>query len=80
MKQATINLYDELTRRGYKWGDDWALVAHVHDEYGIQVREGLQDEVAEVAVWSFKEAGEQFNWRCPLDGEAKIGKNWSETH
>ena len=80
VKQATVNLYKELTRRGFQWGTDWGIVAHVHDEFGLQVRDGLEDEIAEVAVWSFQEAGKQFGWRCPLDGEAKIGKDWSETH
>lgn len=80
VKQATINLYQELTRRGYEFGNHWAMVAHVHDEYQLQVRKDLADEVAEVAVWSFQEAGRQFNWRCPLDGEAKVGMNWSECH
>ena len=80
VKQATINLYQELTRRGFQWGADWAMVAHVHDEYQLQVREGIQEEISEVAVWSFREAGKQFNWRCPLDGEAKTGRDWSECH
>lgn len=80
VKQATVNLYLELSTRGYIFGEDWAMVAHVHDEYQNQVLERLAEEVAEVAVWSFQQAGRDFNWRCPLDGEAKIGKNWAETH
>ena len=80
VKQATINLYQELTRRGFQWGTDWAMVAHVHDEFQLQVRKGIEQEVSEVAVWSFQKAGEQFNWRCPLDGEAKVGRDWSECH
>lgn len=80
VKQATINLYKELTKRGYQWGTDWAMVAHVHDEYQLHVREELAPEIAGVAVWSFQQAGRDFNWRCPLDGEAKIGANWCETH
>jgi DNA polymerase I-like protein with 3'-5' exonuclease and polymerase domains len=80
VKQATVNLYKELTKRGYQWGTDWAMVAHVHDEYQLHVREDLATEIAGVAVWSFQQAGRDFNWRCPLDGEAKIGANWCETH
>lgn len=80
VKQATVNLYMELSRRGYKWGVDWAMIAHVHDEYQLQVRAELAEEVAEVAVWSFQQAGRDFNWRCPLDGEAKIGTNWADCH
>jgi DNA polymerase I-like protein with 3'-5' exonuclease and polymerase domains len=56
------------------------MVAHVHDEYQLQVKEDIVDEVKDVAVWSFQEAGRQFDWRCPLDGEAQVGTNWSECH
>lgn len=80
VKQATVNLYDELSRRGFVWGKDWAMVAHVHDEYQIQAIEKHAEEIAEVAVWAFQEAGRQFNWRCQIDGEAQIGRNWAETH
>lgn len=80
VKQATINLFETMERRGFVFGRDWAMVAHVHDEYQLQVRQEFADEVAEIAVEAFREAGRQFKWRCPLDGEAKIGKNWSECH
>lgn len=80
VKQATINLYEELERRGYTFGTHWAMLAHIHDEYQLQVLPELVDEVKQVAVWSFQEAGRQFNWRCALDGEAKHGANWAETH
>jgi DNA polymerase I-like protein with 3'-5' exonuclease and polymerase domains len=80
VKQATVNLYKELTRRGYEFGKDWAMVAHVHDEFQLHAREEIAEEVAEIAVWSIRQAGHDFNWRCPLDGEAKIGRNWAETH
>jgi len=27
-----------------------------------------------------KDSGEYFSFRCPLDGEFRIGNNWAETH
>jgi len=80
VKQATVNLYLELSTRGYIFGKDWAMLAHVHDEYQLQARKEIADEVAQVAVWAFQQAGRDFNWRCPLDGEAKVGTNWAECH
>lgn len=56
------------------------MLAHVHDEYQLQARKEIADEVAQVAVWAFQQAGRDFNWRCPLDGEAKTGSNWSDCH
>ena len=29
---------------------------------------------------AIRKAGEDFDLRCPMDGEYKIGDNWSETH
>ncbi|GGX91047.1 hypothetical protein GCM10007160_18150 [Litchfieldella qijiaojingensis] len=80
VKQATVNLYDNLSAAGYEWGKDWAMVAHVHDEFQLQVCEEIAEEVAAIAVQSFRQAGEQFNWRILIDGEAQIGKSWAETH
>jgi len=56
------------------------LVAHIHDEMQIEVREEIAEEVGKVAVNSIRQAGETFNFRCQLDGEFRIGSNWAETH
>lgn len=80
VKQATINLYEDMEAAGYVWGFDWAMVAHVHDEYQLQVRKGIADDVARRAEEAFRKAGRDFNWRMPLDGEAQIGANWKDTH
>lgn len=80
VKQATVFLYQDLSAAGYEWGKDWAMVAHVHDEYQLQVRKEIAEDVAEIAVEAFRKAGREFNWKCPLDGEAQIGNNWAETH
>lgn len=80
MKQATVILYDTLTKEGLEYGKDWGLVAHVHDEFQTEVRPDLAGMVAEKAVGSIRHAGEQLGFKCPLDGEARIGRNWAETH
>jgi DNA polymerase I-like protein with 3'-5' exonuclease and polymerase domains len=79
-KQATVFAYQELCRRGYVFGRDFAFVAHVHDEMQVDSREAISDEVGEVLVNSMRACTEHFNFRCPIDGEYKIGNNWKETH
>lgn len=79
-KQATIIAYQDLSSRGYKFGRDYALVAHIHDEVQVDCREAIAEEVGEVLVKSMKLAGEHFKFRCPIDGEYKVGNNWKETH
>lgn len=79
-KMATILAYEALIAMGYKWGKDFAMVAHVHDEMQFEVRKGLEQTVGEVVVQAMRDAGKFFNFKCPIDGEFKIGSNWKETH
>ena len=59
---------------------DYKFVANIHDEWQIEVRESQSEFTGELAVKNIIKAGEHFNLRCPMDGEYKIGDNWSETH
>ena len=34
----------------------------------------------EITKSIFKKTQDHFNFRCPLDGEIKVGQNWSDTH
>ena len=55
-------------------------VVNVHDEFQYEVQEDRADEFGRLAVQSIIDAGQQLNVRCQLNGEYKIGNNWSETH
>ena len=59
---------------------DVMQVAHIHDEIQLQVRKEIADDVGKISVQSIQESGEALGFRCPLDGEYKIGGNWAETH
>tara|TARA_B100001250_G_scaffold121601_2_gene103197 strand:- start:33 stop:1763 length:1731 start_codon:yes stop_codon:yes gene_type:complete len=59
---------------------DARFVGNIHDEWQIEVREDLSDFVGKLAVECIIKAGEHYNLRCPMDGEYKVGRNWSETH
>jgi DNA polymerase I-like protein with 3'-5' exonuclease and polymerase domains len=56
------------------------FVANIHDEWQMEVREDITDFVGQLAVDCIKTAGNYYNLRCPMDGEYKVGRNWSETH
>jgi len=55
-------------------------VVNVHDEFQYEVEESRAEEFGKLAVQSIIDAGKQLKVRCPLNGEYKIGNNWSETH
>ena len=59
---------------------DARFVANIHDEWQMEVKEELVDFVGNLAVDCIKTAGNYYNLLCPMDGEYKVGDNWSETH
>ena len=59
---------------------DAKFVANIHDEWQMEVREDIVDFVGQLAVDCIQTAGNYYNLLCPMDGEYKVGDNWSETH
>ena len=80
MKKALCILNDDIEAKGWKINDDVAFVLNVHDEYQAEVKPELVEEYKVMAVEAIRKAGEYFNFRCPLDGEAKVGDSWYDTH
>ena len=69
-----------LSNRLYLSSTAHKFVANIHDEWQIEVSECRANKVGQMAVESIIEAGKFYNLRCPLDGEYKVGRDWSETH
>lgn len=81
MKQATVNLHDLIqSELGLRLNVDYFQVAHVHDEFQLEVPAEYAERIAELGVQAIRMVADQFDLRCPLDGEAKIGANWAKTH
>lgn len=81
MKQALVILDGTLQRDlGFVPGVDYEFVANVHDEWQIEARPEIAQEVADAAKDAIRRAGEHFNFACPLAGNAEIGTCWAETH
>ena len=76
MKQAMVNL-NQLIRLNTL---DAHFVCNVHDEWQLEVKESVADSTGQLGVDAIRQAGEGLELFCPLDGEYKIGDNWSETH
>jgi DNA polymerase-1 len=76
MKEACIIAHDEFKKNGI----DVQQVAAVHDEYQLMCDPLHADAVGKIMVEAIRRAGASFGFRCPLDGEYRVGKNWAETH
>ena len=76
MKQAMVNLQELIKLNTV----DAQFVANIHDEWQLQVKESQADYIGRLGVESIEKVTEQFNMRCDLTGQYKVGGNWSETH
>lgn len=57
-----------------------AMVAHVHDEVQVITTKGTEGQVGQLFIDAIRKTGEHFKLRCPLDGTAKSGRTWADTH
>lgn len=80
VKQGTVILNQELHKAGLKWGTDYEMILHIHDEMQFYVRKEKVEQFKQVAKSIFKLTQQHFDFKTPLDGKIKIGSNWSETH
>lgn len=71
---------ERCTANDWKRGPDWRLLIWSHDELQKSVREDLTKPMAELMVDAARRTGELLKLAIPLDAEAKIGRNWAETH
>lgn len=55
-------------------------IGFFHDEVEYECDPAIAKEVGELVVKAIEKAGKVLKFRVPLTGEAKIGKNWKETH
>ena len=76
MKQALVIL-DNYARQ---WKLDYKFIGNIHDEVQSEVAADQAEKYGWLAVECLKAAGMEFNLRCPLDGEYKVGTTWAETH
>lgn len=75
-KQWLVQMHEAYTKKGL----DVRLVASIHDEYQFEVHNKDCEEFGLITKTAMKEVEEIYSFRCPLDSEYKIGKNWAETH
>jgi len=80
MKYWLIDYDKSLQAAGYIPGDDYEYVLNIHDEAQVECKEAIANSVAKIAEQSFLNITEQLNFRVKLEGEAKIGQSWYDTH
>ena len=69
-----------LERAIKRLGLDSLKVGDIHDEWQYDVLSDHSQTHATESVEAIREAGRKLNLNVPLDGEAKKGLTWAETH
>ena len=73
-------LLDDNIQKEYTPGVNYEFVLNVHDEVQIECDENIAEAIAKIAEDTFKDVTDRLDFRILLEGEAKIGENWKETH
>ena len=76
MKKALVILEDYAQQ----WKLNYKFIGNIHDEVQSEVAADQAQKFGWLAVECLKAAGVEYNLRCPLDGEFKVGTTWAETH
>jgi len=80
MKQVIINTHNNLEAKGLVHGRDWIQHAMIHDEIQLSCHKKHTALVREQALLAFPQAQQFFAFRCDIDGDAKVGWSWDQTH
>ncbi|MGI0010129.1 MAG: DNA polymerase [Nitrosopumilaceae archaeon] len=76
MKRVLVILDDWIKRMNL----DAHFVGNFHDEFQLEIREGQSHVVKLLFEQAIKSAALYYKLNCPMVGEVKVGKRWSETH
>lgn len=82
-KHWIVTVDQLLKTKGLKqgWDGDYVFCAWVHDEAQIACRtKEIAKVVGETCLEAIKVTEKFFNFRCPLDADYSVGKNWADTH
>jgi DNA polymerase-1 len=81
MKQVVINLHNNIENNlKLEHGKDWVQLLMIHDEVQLACKPKHTEAIRKEVLKSFPQAQEFFGFRCKIEGDSKIGTNWSETH
>ena len=79
MTKAYCLLWERLSAK-YEFGKDFGVVAWVHDEYTVECRVEIAEDVARISEQCIVDAGLYYNIVCPHVGGAAIGRTWYDIH
>ncbi len=81
LMSAAYNMFvKRCDKKGWEYGDDYGVVAWMHDELQIECKEAIAEEVADLSRRCIVDASRFYKMNVLQAGESDIGDNWSQTH
>jgi DNA polymerase I-like protein with 3'-5' exonuclease and polymerase domains len=81
MKQVVVNIHNNIEQNlGLPYGKGWEQLLMIHDEVQLTCYNEYTEAIREQAMLAFPQAQEFFNFRCPIQGDSKVGHTWADTH
>lgn len=81
MKQVVIFTHENITNNlGLVHGEDWEQLLMIHDEIQLACKPQHTEAIREQAMLAFPKAQQFFNFQCLIEGDSRVGADWSVTH
>ena len=80
MKQVVVNIHKSLADAGFIYGEHWHQHAMIHDEVQLSCQPGMQSDIITHLLQAFIDAGNFYQFKCKIEGDAKVGYTWYSTH
>jgi DNA polymerase-1 len=80
MMSRAYCLAAERLEKKYIRGVDYGFVGYFHDEFSIECKESIAEDVRKISEKAIEDAGNFYGIKCPHKGEGAIGKNWLDIH
>jgi DNA polymerase-1 len=79
MKLALVILYKSI-HDSPRFKDKARFMATVHDEWQLECSPDIANDIGELGIAAIVSAGKRLECVVPMDGEYRVGNNWSECH
>jgi len=81
MKQVVVNIHNNIEQNlGLPYGKGWEQLLMIHDEVQLTCHKEYTEAIRGQAMMAFPQAQEFFDFRCPIQGDSKVGCTWADTH
>lgn len=80
MMTRAYNTTWRLLSEKYTFGEDFGVVCFYHDEFTVECKKEIAEDVRKISEEAIAEAGRFYNIVCPHVGQGKIGTDWYAIH